>query len=238
MPNLSSEEKKLISFGTSHLILLISCFIFLVGCIYLYDSKRAEKAEVQAAAAQAQAKIVDTQNKTFQAQTQQQILVLTQQNQSLQAQIQVLTGAIAQRDAQLTQKQQNILTLPPSALAEQWGSAAQESAPDLDSQGNFLVALPLAQKSVSALESVTVLQADKQDLTSELTNQRTITENTELQLTKEQAAHTSDMNTCKVDKDALQSQITQLKASARRSKLRWGLGGFATGALMVLAHFI
>jgi hypothetical protein len=238
MADLVTEKKKLLAFGTSHLILIIACFLSLLGSIYLYDSRRAERAEMQLAAAQTQAKIVDNQNQVLQAQTQQQITALAQQNQALQVQIQALSTAIAQRDARLVQSQQNILTLPPTQLAEQWGAAAQEPAPVLDTQGHFLVTLPLAQKSLSALETATTLQADKQDLDNELDKQRTIANNSIEQLSKEQSAHSSDINACKVDKDTLQSQITALKASARRSKLRWGVGGFLAGALTVLAHFI
>ena len=238
MADLVTEEKKLLAFGASHLILIMACFLSLLGSVYLYDSKRAERAEAQLAAAQSQAKIVDSQNQTLQAQTQQQIAVLAQQNQALQSQIQALSVAIAQRDAQLVQSQQNILTLPPTQLAEQWGAVAQEPAPALDSQGHFLTTLPLAQKSLSALEAVNVLQADKQDLTNELGKQRTIASNSAEQLSKEQSAHSSDINACKVDKDTLQSQIAALKATARRSKFRWAIGGFAAGALSVLAHFI
>jgi DNA repair exonuclease SbcCD ATPase subunit len=233
-----SEGKKIIAFGFSHLVLLLACFIALLGCVYLYDSRRADAAEARAALAEAKAHTSDQQNAAFQQQTAQQIAALAEQNKLLQSQVGSLAAAIQQRDAALAQRQQEITTLPPSDLAEQWGAAAGEPAPALDGQGRILATLPLAQKSLTAIEAVATLQSDKQDLTGELANAQKIAANDVEALSKEQAAHASDQGACKTDKAALQAQITQLKRAARRSKIRSFAAGFLTGALTVAAHFI
>jgi hypothetical protein len=138
----------------------------------------------------------------------------------------------------LTQRQAEITTLPPTELANQWSAAASEPAPALDSQGHILATLPLAQKSLAAFEAEKALTADKQDLTQELQGQRTIADNNAAALAKEQAAHVSDQNACTTAKVALQAEVKKAKADAHRSKLRWAAGGFISGALAVLAHFI
>jgi len=236
--NLEAKEKKLIAFGLSHLLLLVACFVALLGCIYLYNSRRSDAAEARAALAEAKAKTSDQQNTTFQQQTAQQIAALADQNKILQSQVGALALAMQARDAALAQRTQEITSLPPSELADQWGKAAGEPGPVLDNQGHILATIPLAQKSLAALASVTTLQSDKQDLSNELENEQKVAGNNADALSKEQAAHSSDQTACKADKDALQAQIVSLKRGAARSKIRSFVVGFLTGALTVAAHFL
>jgi hypothetical protein len=235
---IEQEARKVLSYGLSHLIMLIACALLLVGSVYLYDSRRADQADARAALAEAKAKFTQDQNTTVQAQTQEQIAALAEQNKVLQSQVGALASSIEARDAQLAQRQAQITTLPPSDLAQEWGAAAQEPAPGLDSQGHFLATLPLAQKSLAAFEAEKALAVDKQDLTQELQGQHAIADNNAAALGKEQAAHLSDQNACTASKAALQAEVKKAKTDARRSKLRWAAGGFISGVLAMLAHFI
>jgi hypothetical protein len=94
--------------------------------------------------------------------------------------------------------------------------------------------MPLAQKSLTALENVPVFQKDKADLLLSLSDQTQATKNSDSALGKEQLAHVSDNNACKSDKLALTSQISKVKADARRSKIRSFLFGLGTGAGLAL----
>jgi hypothetical protein len=235
--SLPAQEKKIISYGLSHLVLLVACFVALLGCVYLYDSKRAELADTRATAAEAKAQVADQQNAGVQVQTQRQMAALAQQNQFLQNQIAALASAIAQRDAALAGQRQEIAGLAPPALAQEWGAAAQETAPPVDSQGHFLASLPLAQKSLSALISVATLQADNRDLTKQATELKQIISNDAGLLANERAAHQSDVAACTADKAALQAEVKKVKADARRSKIKWCLGGFAAGLISGLNKF-
>jgi septal ring factor EnvC (AmiA/AmiB activator) len=232
------DINKGIRYGASHLILLIVCFLLCVSGVYLYDSRRSDQADARATLAEVKAKITGDQNATFQAQTQQQIQALEQQNESLRGQIGTLAATIQARNSQLATREAEINNLAPEQLAAQWGTVAQEPAPAVDSQGHLLASLPLAQKSLAAMEAEKSLLADRQDLTSELQNQQKISDNNAAELAKEKSAHLSDQNACTADKAALQADIAKIKANARKSKFRWALGGFASGLIAGIVHFI
>ena len=236
--SVSAEARKALSYGLSHLILLTLLFAAVVGGVYLYDSKRTDQAESKAQLSQATAQVADAQNTKLQAQTAQQIQLLAQQNASLQAQVAALAAAITQRDSALATQIAAAKSLPPPALATQWGVSAQEPAPSIDQQGNFLAPLPLAQKSYEALLAVPVLQEDNKDLQAASVDQKQQIANGQAALGVETKAHLGDNAACAADKKALADEVAAVKAKARKSKLKWGLGGFVTGAVTVLAHFI
>jgi hypothetical protein len=108
----------------------------------------------------------------------------------------------------------------------------------IDPQGNFLAPLPLAQKSLTALLAVPVLQADKKDLTAQVDAEKTALANSDKALGLERQAHASDNAACTADKKSLSAQIDKVKADARRSKFKWFLTGFVSGAATVLLHVI
>ena len=224
-----SEAKKIINFGLSHLILLVLLFVAIFGASYFYTSKRAEVAELRAEASAALAKQADANNVAFQLATKQEIGALKQQNLALTTQVATLAGAIARRDAALQTRKVEIKQLPPTQLATQWGSAAHEPAPTVSTDGNLLTPLPLAQKSLIALEEVPVLQKDKGDLQQSLGIQTQATLNSDAARTREEQAHLSDNLTCKADKTALTDQIDKVKKEATRGKLRTFLYGVGVG---------
>jgi len=232
------EEKKIIAFGASHLVLIVSLCLAVILSVYLWDSKRADQADARAVLAMAHAQASDQQNKMFQVQVTQQIAALAEQNKALQSQVFMLVSAIAQRDAALSVKTQEIKTLPPTTLATQWGAAAQEPAPTIDDKGNFLATLPLAQKSLVALATVPVLQSDKQDLQTALDKERQVVVNDASVLSKEQSAHLADVNACKADLQASKAETAKAKADGRKGKIKSFLYGLVTGAVVVASHFI
>ena len=246
------EVKSIVSFGTSHLILIVLLALTLVGSVYLWDSKRSDLADAKASAAvlQAQqadqkAKTADQQNQALQASTLAQIQALTTSNRSLQAQVSSLASAIAKRDSDLAAQQKAVVAMTPTALSTAWGSAAKEPAPVVNPDGNFLASLPLAQKSLEAFNSVSVLTADNRDLTDTVSVQKNVISNDGLAFAAEVKAHSGDVTVCTADKAALNAdkaalvaENKKIKVDARKSKIKWALGGVVTGAVTVLIHFL
>ena len=244
--------KHLLSFSLSHLILITLLFLSIVGSVYLWDSKRASEAderanfaELQAQQADQKAKTADQQNQALQASTLAQIQALTTSNRSLQAQVSSLASVIAKRDSDLAAQQKAVVAMTPTALSTAWGSAAKEPAPVVDPDGNFLASLPLAQKSLEAFNSVSVLTADNRDLTDTVSVQKNVISNDGLAFAAEVKAHSGDVTACTADKAALNAdkaalvaENKKIKVDARKSRLKWGLGGFISGAVTVLIHFL
>lgn len=233
-----SDAKKLLSFGTSHFIMLVMIFAALFGASYIYTSKRAELADLRASASEALAKKADADNAAFQNVMRQEIGALKEQNMALASQVSALASSIAQRDAALATRKEEIKQLPPTELATQWGASAHEPAPVVSADGTFAAPMPLAQKSLTALEEVPVLQKDKGDLQQALSIQTQATRNSDAALGKEEQAHLSDVNTCKVDKQALKDEIDKVKKDAARDKRKWGVAGYILGALSVALKLI
>ena len=232
------DVEKVFAFGKSHLILLGLLFLALLGGVYLYDSKRTDRAEAAQALAVYQAQTADQQAKSAQAQNTARQQQAAQQIAALQLQVKTLADSIVARDKALTTQAATVPTLTPAALGAQWGTAATEPAPPVDASGNFQVPLPLAQKSVVALMTVPTLTQDNKDLNAELNNETQSVQVEQKALDSEKQAHAVDVAACTADKTALNATITTLKTKTRNSKIRSFLYGLATGAAAVAIHFI
>lgn len=188
---------------TQHKVLYVCLATTLLVGTYLFADHRAESARTEAAVAKAQLAQVQTANATFQAQVSAQLNQLQAQNDSL-------TKALSAR--QQTEKviptQNGSLTPPQVATGIQTATGGKNG--EATSNGQFIqLDLPLGQQALSALQLVPLLQADKADLTIQVSND-------EKALDLETKAHTLDKE---ADKKALDSCKVDLK-SANRSKLK------------------
>lgn len=233
-----AEGKKIISFGLSHLVLIILLFIVTIGAFYEYDSRRADRASDIAKAASVAAQNIAESNKAFQALTAKQVSQLADQNKSLQNTISQLASSLTSQNVALAQKTQAVSSLPPSALSAQWGSAASEPAPVLDANGNFVTPLPLAQKSYVALVTVPALQSDEKNLQQQVTAESQLASNNEKQFDAEVSAHQKDNSACKAEETDLNDQLKKAKAEARKDKIKRFVEGALFGAVAVAVKFL
>jgi hypothetical protein len=235
---IEKDVKTAWTFGVSHLVLIVCVLIALVGAIYFWDSKAADRADARANLAQALSDQKDKDNAALQKSNIDQQAQFVRQNAALQSAVSSLASAVAKRDATFQTHAAAIPTLAPPALAIEWGKAASEPTPVVDTSGNALVPLPLAQKSVIALELVPVLQQDKRDLQSASGKDAQIISNDSAALGKEQAAHVSDQAACTADRNALKADLSQVKADARVSKIHWFLYGVGAGIGFTVAFVL
>lgn len=234
--NIIADGKKAISFGLSHLVLIILLFAVSLGAFYEYDSRRADHANAAAKAATAVAQTMAVSNKQFQAQTAEQVQQLAVQNKNLQATISQLASSIVSQNVALAQKTQAVQSLPPTALATQWGSAAAEPAPSIDGNGNFVAPLPLAQKSYTALITVPVLQGEDKNLQQQVSTETQIASNNEKQFQSEEAAHQKDNVACSTEENSLNAQLKSAKLEAKKDKIKRFFEGLLIGGAAVALH--
>lgn len=208
-----------LAWARHHLFLLGAVAVLVFVGIYGVESLLAKRAHEQYLEQQTILKTFTEQNAQIQQQTKAEIDALAQQNVILQQQFTALASAIAARDAQLIVQRQQIKTLPPPQLAIKWGEVANEPAPQVDSNGNAIVPLPLAQKSVDALIQVPVLTQDVKDLKNQLTQQTTIAYNNDQKYQDEVKSHKSDNETNAQTVKTKDSEIKDLKAAARKRNI-------------------
>ena len=202
-----------------HLILLAIVGVLILGGIYGVESLQAKHDHEQFLQNQALLQTVVQQNQITQQESKARIDSLAQQNAAVLQQLATLEASIAARDAQLFKDREQVKTLPPVQLSAKWGEAAKEPAPPIDANGNFVAPLPLVQKSVDALITLPVLTQDNADLKKQVQDQTTIATNNDLKFQSEVKAHTSDNNTCKATVETKNSEIKDLKASARKREI-------------------
>jgi hypothetical protein len=224
---IEADVAKVYTFGKSHAILAVALIVSLFVGVYLFDSKRADKADARAALSAEQAKEKDALNIQLQAQNQQLQISLANSEAQQKETAQALIAAAQALQAAAKQKVAAVPTLTAPALAVQWGQEAQEPAPAIDSQGIFQVPLPLAQKSLVALIEVPALTQANQKLQDANTSLTGAVQDADKQLSSEKTAHSSDATTCVVDKKALNDQISALKKTNARRNLKYMIFGGA-----------
>ena len=217
-------------FDKTHLALALFVVLLSGGLGYKVISAQADRSDARFAAAQAAAAASDKQDAALQQQIVQRLSELTNENQRLEDQVLTLAAAISKRDTTLTVQTSAVPKLTPTELGNQWGAVAAEPSPQVDASGAFVVPVPLAQKSLVALMTVPVLQADKRDLQSEVTAKASVISNDASALSSEKQAHLADNATCKADKQELVAQVDRVKKDARRGKIRSFLYGVGVGA--------
>lgn len=233
---IETDVKKAISFGISHLILIAMLAGSICVGVYLYDSKRADRAEAQSNAAIQIAKAQDSTNVQVQQQATQQISQLQQEIAAQQQQYNSLAQLIISRNTQLAAQQKQDANLPPTQLAARWQDVAKlpDDITTLPT-GDFNVSQQDALLTLQQLETIPVINANLATNNQQLALVRSELDNEDIAFGVEGQAHQSDVLACTADKKALNDQIVTLKAQARRSKMRWfGIGyvaGFISGKI-------
>jgi uncharacterized protein YlxW (UPF0749 family) len=229
---------KVWTFDKTHIVLIICLFVALLGGFYLYDSKRADKANAAAAQAQEIAQVQDKTNQQVQALTLAQLAALQQSNLNLQNEVASLEATVASRNASLNKQQNALPAATAPQIVSQWQILVPEGTIAYD-PANALFSLdrPAAQETVKQLLSVPVLTQDNADLAKSVSDLKTEVSNDDAALKTEIGAHQSDIKTCTEDKAALNATIVQIKADAKKSKWHWfGIGyvaGFISRMLLV-----
>jgi hypothetical protein len=171
---------------SKHIWLTIALVLALLFGVYAIESKRADKAEAQAQAAQ-------VANAQFQDQVNKQLVTLANENLALQQ-------ALAQRQVVEVQvPKQNIQLAAPQVAAGIDQAVGAKPGTTVVSGDTLILPLPLGQQALSALQLVPLLQQDKVDLTAQVTN-------VSKELDLEKQAHASDVNSCKLEVVALKKK--------------------------------
>ncbi len=153
----------------------------------------------------------------MQKQTLDAISALTQQNQILASQVAGLQQTINARDAALVQLQSQVKNMQPPALVAEWPKYVKQGLVTAQVDGVHLD-IPAAQDTLSQLESLPVLQADKQNLSDAGQKLSQELVNSSEQLTQEQKALKSEQDSHVADNAACVADKKALKADARKSK--------------------
>jgi len=209
-------------------IVIIGAFF---GLSWFYAEHRGHVAELNAAVAEQKAKAAEEQNQKFQSQVALQVQTLVQANNTLQAQIGTLQQAVIARNQALVTRQEAIKALPPTELAARHGLLVGLPPPEVSSSG-FLSPTGLEIATVTLLEAVPVLKADKIDLEAQIGSLKGVVSNDVKVLDLEKQARAGDSTVCKATVEAKNVEIVSLKASARRSKFRWFLAGGIVGEIV------
>lgn len=140
---------------------------------------------------------------------------LTKQNAAL-------ATAVAQRQVVLQQRQETAKTAPLPEVAIRWQDIIGGSGDLVSSTDGVAVTEAGARKTVSMLEQVPVLIADKTDLAK-------MNDNLNSELLKGSIAIDALNQTITKADATCKLQVAEVKAAARKSKRNWFIAGFVSG---------
>jgi hypothetical protein len=218
-----------------HIILYAVAIIFALGLTYTVESRVADQAEQKYEKAQAIADLKDQQNTQFQQQIQATIQQLQMQNTQLQAISAQQATTINSLQQQLKDQKGKDVTLPPSGLAARIETLAPGGNITVVNDGYHLDQAE-AVSIVQALEEPPVL---KQELAADdiiIKNDTAVITNDAKVLDAEKQSHGSDVSALQAKLDAANLEIKDVKAQARKGKIKWfGIGyiaGFASSEIL------
>src|ERR1043166_2261353 len=154
---------------------------------------------------------------------------LDEQRAILQKQDEVLSLAITTRNANLVTQKGTDAKLPPSDLSKRWAQLAGSDPGGIrPTLTGFEVDQTAATQTVQALEDAPVLKADNDDLIKQLSDANTIIVGLDktIDLKNQQIAEDGKVLAAQIEAD--KKELTAVKASARKSKLKWFVTGFVT----------
>lgn len=221
-----------LNFLRHHLILLGLVVVLVAGSVYGILTIIARHDHENFLEKQAFAQTLLQQNQQFQQQTKAQMDALAQSNTILQQEVGTLASAIASRDAQLRTQQAKVPELTPDQLSLEWQK-------DIKNAGNIKPVLPsgysvdqaAAVATVQALESEITLELDKADLQKSNANLQSQLANEDAILVMERKSHLSDNQTNQAALAAKDAEIKDVKAQARKSKLKYLGIGYVLGLI-------
>lgn len=211
-----------------HHVILLALVIGLsfVG-IYTVESLISKHDHDRAVASQAIADAQAKQNQAFQTTILSELKTLADSNAALQQQNTALTLALATRnqvEAKLPKSNESLSTDDAAKqITTLTGGKATANGSDV------VIDTPTAQKVVTGLELVPMLQADKVDLEKQNANFEKEIDNDIKALDLEKQSHVGDVTTLKTQIKADGDALTSCKADARKGKLKWFGIGYALG---------
>lgn len=232
------ENRAMVLLDLHHLILYGVLALALFAISYLWSSWRASQADQRAAVAEAKAQAADKQNAAFQQQVSQQLAEIKTEREAKDQQIQQLTSALAARNRQLQGQQQKDAQLPPVDLALRWTGLIKQPGSVTFGGTTFAVTPTGALATVQTLESVPVLEADKQGLETTVADLQQNVAGGDRALALEQQAHTSDNATSVLNLAAKDAEIKKVKADCAKSKRKWGIVGVVVGVIVGIAAYV
>jgi tripartite-type tricarboxylate transporter receptor subunit TctC len=216
------------------IVLGLVAFGVLLFLVNKYENLQHDAAVGQNAVAQQALKEQVAQNQQLTA----QIADQTKQYQTLVVQLaaqnQTLMSEIAQRNQDTTNHQTQDQTIPLAGLASRWAELISVTPSSITTAPSGLFTSEQAARvTVQNLELVLPQQAtikDQQTIIGNKDNQINSLAGLNTNLT----AQVSGLNKQIIDETkSCQTQLDVIKLKARKSKLRWFLGGVATGAALV-----
>ena len=195
-----------------------------------YADIRANDSSAKVQAAQAQVAAQKAADAQLATQVQQTTAQYQQMVQALSAQNTQLAATIAQRNTQLSQQQATDKTLPLPQLATRWAAEANFPASELQTNGATLVVTQdIVADTVEQLDSIPVLQANLKDTQTELVSTQAAlsTANVLVGQQKQEISGLQQQNADQVKAD--NAEIANVKAQARKSRLKWFGAGLVTG---------
>lgn len=247
---IEADVKDVYTFTKSHLILVACLFLAIVGLVYQFDSRRADRANAktevamqQAKDAQAAAQAAIAQTAQINAQDQAKEQAADQRVAQLQIEIDSLTKAIAANNAALVVQQKTDATMPPTQLSAHWSDVVKiPNSVQPQPNGNYVVTQPAAVATVQALDSIPTLTVNNADLSKQVADQveQLAQDQTIISLKTQQIA--TDQSSCTaqlVAKDAViksdTDEIANVKAQAKKKSLKYFLlGGFVVEAVKIV----
>jgi len=229
---LTTTETTVISWIKLHERLIIVALIIGASIFGFqkYADIRANDASAKVQAAQAQV----TAQKAADAQLAAQVQQTTQQYQALvstlTAQNNQLAASVVARNTALTQQQTTDRTMPLPQLATRWAADAGFDVSKLQATASSLtVEQDAVAATVEQLDSIPVLQANLTDTQSELTNTKTELSDANVLVgqQKQEITGLTQQNADQVKAD--NAEIANVKAQARRSRLKWFGAGVVVG---------
>ena len=148
-----------------------------------------------------------------------------------------LATTIAQRDKDTAAAVQKDTTLSASEAAQKIAQQTNAQAGEVTAQGDIIqLDLPVARTIASIADQLPAVKADLADTQKQLTAETAIATNLQTDTVQQQQLIDA-MKLQAIDADkACKTQVADIKAKARKSKLKWFLGGFILG--LVGGHYL
>jgi hypothetical protein len=226
-----------ISWFRTHIILLAVIVILTFGGIYgvetIIEKHDADNNSKWQAINQAQVAQVQSLSDKLASEEKDRIEENTRQTAILAQ----LATTIAQRDKDTAAAVQKDTTLSASEAAQKIAQQTNAQAGEVTAQGDIIqLDLPVARTIASIADQLPAVKADLADTQKQLTSETTIATNLQTDVTQQQQLIDA-MKIQSQDADkACKTQIADIKAKARKSKLKWFLGGFVLG--IIGGHYI
>ncbi len=226
---------KYITFVKAHetLVLGIGLLLVILSLGNKWLDHSSQKAAVNLGAAQQVVTQDQSQNKALAAQLAAQQAQYAKLAQTTAAQVAGLQAQIQAGDAQVKTQQQADQGLGPADLAKRWADLLQLAPSDVVPSLNdtMVVSKTGALTTTTVLEQIPALVKDRQDLETETTAQKGQLDD----LQKVNDLFTKQVMGLQgqlVDADkACKAQVTNVKAQARKGKLKWFGAGFVLGVV-------